>query len=241
MWYHLRVSVKERPVCEGIIEYFLAAFPLEAYVFGYEEKDDNLHIHGHIKYIETFDPTQSKNKVKRSEFFKKMKKMDFVPDKNESNYHELARDEIKNMAYCMKDCDIIKEYNLPEDQKALALEYSEKIEIEKSTKMKDQLFNEWLPKKRNFTNKLEAYVFIDTYHVKRNYMPPCMTNKIQYALYIIYKLHELYNWDLNEESYKLIGSFQGIHEREAHDSYTQVNFIVSSYDEKLNPPSVNLL
>lgn len=232
MWYHLRVSVNERSNAEPIINDFLNEFPLKSYFFAYEEKEDNRHFHGHIMYVEGYDPTEAKNKVRRSAFFKKMKKNSLVPDKTESNYHEVCKDELKNLAYCMKDCDIIKEYGIPEELKIEAEEYKDRIQTEIKTPMKEQLLNEWLKKDRCFVNRLEAFVFIDTYHIERDYLPPNMTNKIQYALYIIYKWHKIYKCALTEESFKLIGSLQNIHNNEAHESYTSINHIVSFYDEK---------
>lgn len=230
MWYHLRVSLNERPDAEGVIEYYLEAFPVKAYIFAYEEKDDNKHMHAHIMYDDGYDPTEPKNKVKRSEFFKKMKKLEFVPDKTESNYHEVCKDEIKNLAYCIKECDIIKELDIPEDMRTLAEERHDRIENEKNQKMKDQLLNAWIPMKRLFTSRLEAFVFIDTYHIDRDYLPPNMTNKIQYALYIIYKIHKLNNYVFDNESYKLIGSFQNINEREVETSSTVLHHMTNNYD-----------
>lgn len=232
MWYHLRVSVADAPDATEVIENYLTVFPVEAYLFAYEEKEDNHHFHGHIKYESDYDPTAPKNKVKRSEFFKKMKKLELVPDKTESNYHEVCKDELKNLAYCIKDCHILSQYNISEQQLLEAEEYKDRIQTEIKTPMKEQLLNEWLKKDRCFVNRLEAFVFIDSYHIERDYLPPNMTNKIQYALYIIYKWHNIYKCILTEESFKLIGSLQNIHNNEAHESYVSINHIVSSYDEK---------
>lgn len=240
MWYHLRVSVDDKEKAKDVIDLYLGNFPVNAYVFGYEEKDDNHHFHGHIKYDDDYDPTVPKNKVKRSEFFKKLKSKGIVPDKTESNYHEVCKDEKKNLAYVIKDCDIIGPiFNIDEDDIEEARQTVERIEAEKKTPMKDQLLNLWLPKQRIFMTRLEAFIFIDQYHIDRNYLPPNMTNKIQYALYIIYKYHSINNYELNEESYKLIGSFMNIHEKEAETSYNTTNFITVSYDEKVKQsPSV---
>lgn len=234
MYYHLRVSVNDIESARDVIEIYSHTFPLASYVFGYEEKEDNKHFHGHISYEEGYDPTLPKNKVKRSELFKKLKLKGLIPDKTESNYHEACKDEKANLAYVMKECNIIGIiFNIDEELIEEAKQKIERIETEKKMSMKEQLLNAWLPKKRLFTSRLEAFVFIDTYHVERDYLPPNMTNKIQYALYIIYKVHTMEKYNFTQESYKLIGSFQNIHEKEAEDSANQINFITSSYDEKI--------
>lgn len=240
MWYHLRVSLNDRNNAEEVIDNFLGSFPLKSYIFAYEEKEDNKHIHGHIQYDDEYDPTLAKIKVKRSAFFKKMKAEQLVPDKSEASYHEVCKDDIANLAYIMKDCDIIKEHDIPEEMRVEAEERKTRIQIEMKMTMKEQLLNLWLPKQRIFMSRLEAFIFIDQYHTDRNYLPPNMTNKIQYALYIIYRYHSINNYELNEESYKLIGSFMNIHEKEAETSYSTTNFITVSYDEKVKQsPSVD--
>lgn len=244
MYYHLRVSVSESPDdANAVIEAFINTFPLTSYIFGYEVVEDNFHFHGHIQYDPSFDPTAAKNKVKRSEFFKKMKKLEYVPDKNESNYHEVCKDEMKNLAYVIKECHILRCHNIDEEIINQAKSTVDRIETEKNQKMKDQLLNAWLPRERLFVSRLEAFIFIDTYHVQRDYLPPNMTNKIQYALYIIYKIHEIEKYEFTENSYKLIGSFMNIYEKEATESASTINFMTISYDEKKliqsnnNPPN----
>jgi len=238
MWYHLRVSVDQPDSANAVIEYFIEAFPISSYIFGYEEKEDNKHFHGHIKYNNDYDPTEPKHKVKRSEFFKKMKKLGYVIDKTEASYHEVCRDETKNLAYVIKECQILKSFDIDEELLEEARNTVSRIEKEKNMPMKEQLLELWLTKQRIFMSRLEAFVFIDQYHVSRNYLPPNMTNKIQYALYIVYKYHSINNYELNEESYKLIGSFQNIHEKECETSYNTINFIASAYDKKVQtiPP-----
>lgn len=206
-WYHLRVSVNEPDDSNFVIEQYIESFPVSSYIFGYEEVDSNRHFHGHIQYEPDYDPTLSKNKVKRSEFFKKMKKLEVVCDKTEASYHEVVRDEFKNLAYVIKECQILKSYNIDEELLEQAKNYSEQVEKEKKQPMKEQLLQEWKWRNRLFVDKLEAFMFIDEYHVDRDYLPPNFTNKIQYALYICYKLKHLLP---NIEYYKLISSLNGI-------------------------------
>lgn len=207
VWYHLRVSVDDADSANGVIEHLIESFPLSSYIFAYEEKDSNHHFHGHIKYEQDYDPTLSKNKVKRSEFFKKMKKLDLVIDKPEASYHEVCRDEFKNLSYIVKECHILKCVGIDEDMLEEAKTRSFVVEEEKNTKMKDQLLNSWKWRNRLFVDKMEAFMFIDSYHVERDYLPPNFTNKIQYSLYIIYKLQRLCSTD---EFYKLVSSLNGI-------------------------------
>lgn len=206
-WYHLRVSVDDADSANGVIEHLLASFPIEKYIFGYEEKDENKHFHGHIQYDPTFDPTLPKNKVKRSEFFRKMKKLEFVPDKTEASYHEVCRDEFKNLSYVIKECHVLKSYGIDEDILEEAKNYSARVENEKNMPMKEQLLQAWSWRKRLFLDKMEAFMFIDEYHVSRDYLPPNFTNKIQYALYIVYK--STHTSDIIHY-YSLIASLNGI-------------------------------
>lgn len=209
-WYHLRVSVNDADSANGVIEHFIEYFSLSSYIFAYEEKGDNKHFHGHIQYESDFDPTLPKNKVKRSEFFKKMKKLDFVPDKTEASYHEACRDEFKNLSYIVKECYVLKQYGIDESLLEEAKNNSARIELEKKTSMKEQLLVDWKWRNRLFVDKLEAFMFIDEYHINRDYLPPNFTNKIQYALYIIYKLKHLKKDDIH--FYQLISSLNGIRE-----------------------------
>lgn len=214
MFYHLRVSLNSRDHAQQVIDHFTGVFPLYAYLFCFESKDDNLHIHGHLQYVDDYDASLNKNKVKRSEFFKKMKSLNFVPDKNESNYHEVVKDELKNLAYVMKDNDIIKQYNISDEKIEEAKLRVESITIEQKTPIKEQLYNAWSSKERLFVDRLEAYIFIDQYHVERDYLPPNMTNKNQYALYIVYKLCSHYGWPIAGETGKLVASLNGIREED---------------------------
>lgn len=217
-WYHLRVSVNEPDDANFVIEHFIEAFPVQNYIFGYEEKDDNRHFHGHILYEDDYDPTLSKCKVKRSEFFRKMKKLEVVPDKSEASYHELCRDEFKNLSYVVKECQILKCSGIDESKLEEAKAYSARIENEKSTPMKEQLLIAWKWRNRIFKNKMEAFMFIDEYHIQRDYLPPNFTNKIQYALYIVYKMVSLKPNTL--EFHSLVASLNGI--RDTDYDYTEL-------------------
>lgn len=207
-WYHLRVSVNDPDSANYVITEYLKVFPVSSYIFGYEVVDENKHFHGHLQYSPDFDPTLSKNKVKRSEFFKKMKKHGSVPDKTEASYHEEARDILKNLAYCIKECNILLQAGMDEELLEQAKNYSERVEKEKKTPMKQLLLDSWKRRNRLFLDKFEAFMFIDSYHVERDYLPPNFTNKIQYALYIVYKLRHLKNDDI--QFYKLVSSLNGI-------------------------------
>lgn len=207
-WYHLRVSVNDPDSANFVITEYLKVFPVSAYIFGYEEVGENKHFHGHLQYFPDFDPKLPKNKVKRSDFFKKMKKEEAVPDKSEASYHEEARDVLKNLAYCIKECKILFQCDIDEDFLEQAKNYSEKVEKEKKICMKQLLLDAWKPRNRLFLDKLEAFMFIDSFHVERDYLPPNFTNKIQYALYIVYKLRHLKNHDI--QFYKLVSSLNGI-------------------------------
>jgi len=234
MYYHIRVSLNEPSDADGVIEYFLLAFPVKSYAFGLEEAgDNNHHIHGHIEYEDDFDPTLPKNKVKRSEFFKKMKKMEFVPDKTESNYHEVCRDEEKNLAYVIKDCHVISVYNIDEATLELARNRVERIEGEKGLKIKEQLLNAWMPMQRLFTSRLEAFVFIDKYHVDRDYLPPNMSMKLQYAIYILHKTYKDFSPSAKEENKSYYYNFYAELINTNYSSNINLNTIEPFYEQTL--------
>lgn len=240
MFYHLRVSLTSRDHAQQLIDNYLSVFPLYAYLFCFESKDDNLHIHGHIQYEQDYDASLNKNKVKRSEFFKKMKGLNLVPDKNESNYHEQVKDELKNLAYVMKDNDLITMHNISEEKLEEARLRVDNITNEQRLTMKEQLYNAWSLKERLFVDKLEAYIFIDQYHVERDYLPPNMTNKNQYALYIVYKLSSVNRWPITEETGKLIASFNGIREEDYARSLSASSH-VQYYDNLVKAKKLALL
>lgn len=192
--YHLRYSVNDRDKGEEVLDLYLKAFPVWRIIASYEEVEDNLHIHCHIEYKEHFDATCNAAKVKRTTFFKKMKEKELIPDKPESSYHEsLKKTELENIAYVIKDKDIIYEDGIGSELLEKAKNYSIRVETEKSTKMKHQLQQLWVQKNGIPLNKQQIYMFIDFYHIQRDFLPPNMSQKLQYAIYILHKTFESFS------------------------------------------------
>lgn len=209
MLYHLRVSVISRDTALKVVELFKAKFKLSKIVCSFETaNEDNFHLHFHLEY-EDEDASSNAHKTKRSEFFKKLKKEKLIPDIENAVYHSpLKKTEKENLSYVIKDKDVLYKYGIPEDVYAEAEEYSERINEEKKQSMKEQLLNAWKWRQRLFIDKLEAFMFIDSYHVERDYLPPNFTNKIQYALYIVYKLQHFKKSRIS--FYSLVSSLNGI-------------------------------
>lgn len=188
-YYHLRFSVVSKDMALPIVSRFKEAFPISSIAVGYETVDDNLHIHCHITYKEGFDPDENKVKTKRCALTKKLKKENLIPDIPNASYHEVGKKtDLDNLAYCLKDRDILLLENIDESLVKEALSQVDRIQKEQNTKMKEQLLSAWKWRGRLFADKMEAFMFIDYYHVERDYLPPNMTLKLQYAIYIIMKI-----------------------------------------------------
>jgi len=98
MSYHLRVTIT-RSDAPALIEKYLDAFHPMLYVFAYEEKDDNHHIHAHLEYNEN-KGVPAKQTI--SDFFKKN-------NLQGKYYHKsVKKDDNSNLLYVTKDLDIIR-------------------------------------------------------------------------------------------------------------------------------------
>lgn len=247
-YYHLRFSVSSKDNALPVVSRFKAVFPISSLAVGYETVDDNLHIHCHIVYKDGFNPDENKVKTKRSALTKKLKNEGLIPDIPNASYHEAGKKtDLKNLAYCLKDRDILLLENIDENLVKEALKESDRIEEEKTTKMKDQLLADWQWRDRLFSDKLEAFMFIDEYHIARDYLPPNMTLKLQYALYIIYKTktHETL------EKYQLLASMYSVKEEYVgnifanHKSYKErdndLKNAISDDDLRIDPNEVNFM
>lgn len=92
--YHLRVTI-DRVRSISLIDLFIDKFKPKMYIFAFEEKGDNKHIHGHLEY----DCEPKKQTV--SDFFKRQQLTG-------KYYHKNAVKEHNNKLYVLKDLDLIK-------------------------------------------------------------------------------------------------------------------------------------
>lgn len=229
--YHLRYSVNSREDGFSVLEEYLASFPVYRIITTYEEKDDNKHCHSHIQYKETYDPTTNASKVKRTTFFKKMKEKGFIPDKPEASYHELLKKtELENIAYIIKDNDIIYQDGIEPELLEEAQNYSLRVETEKKTPMKHQLQKLWADKNGIPLNKQQLYLFIDTYHIERDYLPPNMSQKLQYAIYILHKTYKDFTPDKKIENQQFYHTFYGELINTNYSSNIDYNIIEPHYN-----------
>ena len=98
MSYHLRVTIT-RSDAPALIEKFLDAFLPALYVFAYEEKDANHHIHAHLEYNEN-KGVPAKQTI--SDFFKKN-------NLQGKYYHKsVKKDDNSNLLYVTKDLNILR-------------------------------------------------------------------------------------------------------------------------------------
>lgn len=143
--YHLRVTgTKEQLI--SIIDKFIEKFTLNKYLFGYEEKGDNKHMHGHLEFIDT----PSRQRI--SDFFKK-----HLPERIKGGaplyyFKEVTKSKESNILYAMKEVDILK-HNLSNSQFELLMKKTEEINEDKKLDQRHKLLN-------SFTKSLETKVRI---------------------------------------------------------------------------------
>lgn len=206
--YHFRVSVSSRLsaflVADKLFEFvkpfieviktgyddndqFTADIIYNDYGIAYECVDENHHIHCHFEFngkiqIDAFNK-------RRQKFIAQLKAEQLVPNVKEAQYMEkLKKDKFSNLVYCLKGKDYLK-HNLSDEELKKIENENERIDLEKDIPMKTQLHTAWVAKyKRFFLSKYEAYTFIDSYHVERDYLPPTLSLKNQYSIYILVKM-----------------------------------------------------
>lgn len=174
--YHLRVSV-DRATGKKLAKDFVSKFDVVKYCFAYEEKGENVHIHGHLEYKEV----PSKQNI--SYYMKQ-----WNPDKKQSFYYHkaLEKDEVHNMTYVTKDNDILRT-NYTQEELEYFKEENMRINDEKSKPMKEQLVEYCKDKVLDSMMLGEVYEMIVDYHVQRDYLPQ-MSLMPNYVIYVCKKL-----------------------------------------------------
>lgn len=122
--------------------------------------------------------------------------------------HQYHYGKIRNLSkycvYMLKDLDL-KKSTLPDSVLQEYIKETERVNQEKKRKMKHLLFEEALTYVENWTNgfsKMDIYIFIDEFHVDRDYLPPSFSLRTQYARYIVLK-YPFVNDVIKNETYKL--------------------------------------
>jgi len=124
---HFRLTI-ERAEALVFIQAFLHKWKIDKYMFAYEEKDENHHIHGHIEWTEI--PTKQQLSVY-------MKKMGFA-----GKYYNdtLKKDPMNNLLYISKDLDLL-DTNYEDEFVDKIVNQTEKINVDKSMDMRHKLLN----------------------------------------------------------------------------------------------------
>lgn len=204
---HLRIT-GERKKIEKIIPIFLEKFKPITYVFSYEEKGDNHHVHAHLEY---------ENVPKKQTLSDFMSKNGF----KEKYYHQkLDKEPLNNLLYVLKDLDIIT-HNLEEERYKALIETTKRINEDKKKNARHKLYEiirkkmqDYLDKKPNYEENKEAYeewadnppftylndiadYIIDIYVIQYDKEPP-LSHLKGYVLYIFKML-------INDEKIKGLG------------------------------------
>lgn len=196
MEYHYRVSVTSRSSAETVAKNILNAFSddLATYAIAYEVKTEegksNHHIHCFLEYKQFNEEAYSK---RRQRLIKTWKSLNLVPNVSSAQYHEKQnKTRLQNLRYCIKDKDILLK-NITAEELEEAEQSNERIEQEKNKSMKLQLLEFWEDTKKVMPEtKYQLFLFIDMYHIERDYLPPTYSLKTQYALFILLKLNTKY-------------------------------------------------
>lgn len=165
-------------------------FGVSAYIYAFEKPEDNPtneHIHCHLEM----------------DNYKKSTMSDFMKKHNltgKYNCQLVRKTKMDNLIYILKNGDILGQQNMNADEVEEALNTTARINDEKKIPMKEQLLNEWNKQnsQRSYMGgiyvsfpqtKYELIMFIDAYHIERDYLPPTNTLKNQYAIYLLTKIN----------------------------------------------------
>lgn len=128
-YYHLRITCNRETSVKMADEFTKKFSPVE-YAYSYEEKGDNLHMHGHLCYYDNEVP----KKQTLSDFFKKHNLIGLY-------YHkELTKEPQNNLLYVMKDLDIIK-HNLALEYYEVLMKSTQRINEDKKKHARHKLLD----------------------------------------------------------------------------------------------------
>lgn len=142
--FHLRIT-GSKEVLKPIIEFFIKKFDPTKYLFGFEQKDDNRHVHGHLE----FENPPARQRI--SDFFKKHFNDDIISGRL-YYFKAIAKSKEANILYAMKEQDIIT-HNLTDEEYGRLMQKTKEIEEDKKLDQRHKLLN-------SFTKSLETKVKI---------------------------------------------------------------------------------
>ena len=163
--FHLRISITEAQAGELfaatpnvairsskiVIDSMISKFKPNKYVFSYEYKLNNHHIHAHLEYPE------APKKSTISDFFKKNGYCGLY-------YHKpVVTTEQQNLLYCVKELQIITD-NLSAQERDKLINETIRINEDKATDQRDKLYNLFM--ERLFDDALRTWQIYERYYEK---------------------------------------------------------------------------
>lgn len=132
--FHLRITGSREKCLSALLE-FQKKWPSDKMIAGYEEVEDNHHIHCHIQFNDEMSAyhESGKGKSARSTFFKKCDMSGLF------NFQKLVKPPKNNICYVVKDCDVCYKHNLTDEDMEQIQQWNEDIERSKKMEQRDKL------------------------------------------------------------------------------------------------------
>lgn len=186
--YHLRITT-DRVEGLAIAQAFVEKYKPKKFIFGYEEVEDNHHIHGHLEY----DVVPNKENV--SQFMKKHK----IIGQAKYYHKNVVKTAKENMQYVAKDCDVIY-HNIPADELEALQEAIKLVKADIAKDMREKLYERVIKhfdvNKRITLSTITVFIF-EIYINEYNKESP-MAHIKGYCLYICGKVPK---WKYNLHLY----------------------------------------
>lgn len=194
--YHLRVTGEKKQLTE-LVEQYIKQFKPSVYIFAYEEKDKNHHIHGHLEYSKL--PKSFKQALSQW-----MKSRGYTG----KYYHQqIVTTNEQNKLYITKDLDIIK-HNLTEEQMDQLKQATNEINEDKKLSQRHKLtqaFNDYLSTQdparvsKMYTELKDIAHWIMRYYLNKYDKEPPLAHIKGYTIYIASKcdIREQFSYQIN--------------------------------------------
>jgi len=174
MSYHLRVTIT-RLDAPALIAKYLDAFLPMLYVFAYEEKGDNHHIHAHLEYNEN-KGVPAKQTI--SDFFKKN-------NLQGKYYHKsVKKDDNSNLLYVTKDLDILK-HNVAELEMDAILNKTKAINQDKKTHARHKMLERVRASQQLYLDELAQLATVNDNEFPDALPPPPFARLSDIAVFIM--------------------------------------------------------
>jgi len=174
MSYHLRVTIT-RLDAPALIAKYLDAFLPMLYVFAYEEKGDNHHIHAHLEYNEN-KGVPAKQTI--SDFFKKN-------NLQGKYYHKsVKKDDNSNLLYVTKDLDILK-HNVAELEMDEILNKTKAINKDKKTHARHKMLERVRASQQLYLDELAQLATVNDNEFPAALPPPPFAKLSDIAIFIM--------------------------------------------------------